>query len=413
MQTPSLSRPHWQQNFGLYWLAFVGIVSFALLLGRSPGLHYFTFTGAAISFWQGAPIYGTAFVEAAPQYFYSPACAAFFYSLFAYLPPWWGRSIYMLVSLLALAGGIHALRAAYVERFGSRLDAGVCAQLLWVMLSSELTGAIFADKLEVLILAMFFFALACCWREQFTPALILLGVVANWKFQSIPILALLLVALFRQPDRWRYLLTTVLTLVGLTVLPFLFQDKAYLWREMGVWQSTLSTFMAEAWMAPIFHHVYGFFGKALGVPVAYASAEKINLAVAAMLAGVVAYQTYVRRLSMASLAMLAFALGAAFSVLFSPLSQGTGFIIYMPLPIALVYAFWRSPYPQWILATIMTVAYFFTSLSVSDLTPKVARAYFYNHGFKALGALILLAWLLVQVVRGEKTEQEKVSPPGE
>jgi hypothetical protein len=411
MQSPSVSRPHWQQNFGLYWLAFVGLGSFGLLLGRSPGLHYFTFTGAAISYWQGAPIYGTAFVDGAPQYFYSPACAAFFYAIFAYLPPWWGRSIYMLVSLLALAGGIYALRAAYQARFGGHLDAGICGQLLWVMLSSELTGAIFADKLEVLILAMFFYALAFCWRDNFTPALILLGVVANWKFQSIPILALLLVALFRQPDRWRYLLTTVLTMVGLTVLPFLFQDGAYLWREMGVWQSTLSNFMADAWMAPIFHHVYGFLGKALGLPVAYEWAEKINVVVAVMLALVVAYQTYVRKISIASLAMLAFAFGAGFSVLFSPLSQGTGFIIYMPLPIALVYWFWRASYPQWILATIMTVAYFFTSLSVSDLTPKVARAYFYNHGFKALGALILLVWLLVQIARGEKTGREDISRP--
>jgi hypothetical protein len=380
---------NYKQHLGLYWLAFVAAVSFILLVFRPAGLHYLTFTGAARAFWAGAPMYNVEFEPGTPKFFYSPACAAFFYSWFSYLPNQWGRNLYMIFSLFTLAGAIRYLRGTYRSVHGNDFDVGWAGQLLWVMLSSEINGAIFADKLEILILAMFFFAMGLSWRGQYGWAAALLAVVANWKFQSLPLLGLLVLVWVRHGQVFRPVLMALAVFATLGLAPYLFQNAAYLNSEQAVWKTSLSAFMEQAWMAPIFHHVYGFLAKTLGIHIPYAWSTWVSAAWGGLFALVVLRQLFLHKDSSFYPIVFAFGLGAAFTVLFSPLSQGTGYILYLPLPILLLIQFRSYRLNERLLLGLLVVGYFFVSLCVSDLTPKPLRSWFYDHGFKALGALVM------------------------
>ncbi len=381
-------------QFGLAWLAIVGALSFLALLFRPVGGHYLLFSSAARAFWQAAPMYDTSFDIGRSGYFYSPSCAAFFYSIFAYLPSAWGRGLYVGTSLVFLGLSIWYLRKIYQRQTGNALDQGFCGQLIWVMLSSELNGAILAEKLEISILAIFFFSLALCWERRFGLAIALLLIVANWKFQSLPLLGLLLVGLARERRFWVYVSSASIGFAVLFFLPFLFQDADYLWGQIYTWRRSLSEFIPNAWMAPIFHHVYGFVSKTLGLQIALETANTVSAIAGAIFAIAVGICFYIRKADPILGFATVFGLGAAYSVLFSPLSQGTGFIIYLPLPLLVLIQSRINHSSEWQLATVLVTSYYFVSLCVSDLTPHFLRAWFYAHAIKSVGPLLLTSFYL-------------------
>lgn len=392
-------RFSFRSHFGLAWLGFIALASYVALLFRPVGGHYLLFSSAARAYWNAQPMYETSFDIGLSGYFYSPTCAGFFYSIFAFLPNAWGRALYVGASLALLAASIGYLRLAYLRQFKSTFDSGIAGQLLWVMLSSEINGAILAEKIEITILAIFFFSLGLCWEKRYAPAIALLVLVANWKFQSLPILGLVLMLLLRERRFWKYPLGALAGWAFLFFLPFVFHDSAYLWNEISKWHSSLAEFMPNAWMSPIFHHVYGFTNKALGGEISYATAQKISIGFGILFAAVLALQFY-RRKEGAELGFAtAFGLGTAFSVLCSPLSQGTGYLIYLPLPILVVLQARKYEVSERLLFCVLLLAYYFVSLSVSDLTPQPLRAWFYGHAFKALGSVILILIFIAQEIR--------------
>jgi hypothetical protein len=387
----SLSRP---SRWGMYWLGFTAFASFLALLWRPVGYHYLVFTGAAKAFWQHEPIYG-AYGKIHEGFFYSPTCAAFFYSAFAFLPSVWGRAIYVLLSLTLLAWSIRYFLRTYQHTFGVPFGATSLEQSLWLLASSELIGAILAEKLEITILALFFLALSLSWQKRFFPATFLLCLVGNWKFQSYPILGLLLLVAANEKRSWRLFLGVGVFLAGLYLAPFTVQDPTYLLSEMAQWKTSLDTYMRSDWMSPIYHHAYAFPHKVLKLPISFDVAGLISTGFGLIFALVLFHQWKVRKEGFALAVMTAFGLGAAFTVLFSPLSQGTGYSIYLPLPLLLLIQNRTYQTDSRKLLAVILVGYFLVSLSTSDFVPRGLRWVFYSNGVKALGASLFVTWFFI------------------
>jgi hypothetical protein len=229
----------------------------------------------------------------------------------------------------------------------------------------------------------------------------LLTLTASWKFQTLPVIGLVLICLGKWKGFWKYPAWVMGSLAFWFFLPFVFVDRGYLTKQVFDWQRSLREFMPNAWMAPIFHHVYGFFSKTTGVPIDFSTAQRISAAVGIGFAGFLANLFYRHHLPAHLAFTFAFGLGSAFTVLFSPLSQGTGFLLVLPLVLLVVCHGRFCKRSEWEIGGVLVVGYYFTSLCVSDLTPLALRLWFYGHGFKALGALIflgaVLAWEFARV----------------
>ncbi len=98
--------------------------------------------------------------------------------------------------------------------------------------------------------------------------------------------------------------------------------------------------------------------------------------------------------------LLAFAIGGAFIVLFSYMTQTNGYILYLPLPLAIFFlAVYPSNLPSRAWLGVIFAAYFLISLSFSDLVPRSVRLWAMASVPKPIGTLLLLGLLSWLVLR--------------
>jgi len=373
------------RHSGILFCVVIAVVTLGQLLLRGPSGHYDIFADAARLAWNGQNPYGREYQFG--FYFYSLACAMYFFGLFAFLPYSLGLGAYMTIStgLFIVAATMAIDRAQLRARTRS---------LFFFLITSELIGAILNAKLEVAITAMNLGALALCLRggrRARTVAFILLAVAANWKFQSLPMALLLLVYFVVARRDFLSPLVFGLGLAFLHFVPMVALGPELFFAALAVWKESLSTYIltGDNWLS--FQQIFSFSTKALHVSFSYLGTQVVSLLVAGALAvlAVLAARRSQGRNDETDVLVLA-GLAAGFATTFSPLSQSAGFILYAPLLLAAL-RLWelRTGRERQALSAAVGLGFFIISLMYSDFFPRHLRGEFLYYAVKPVGTLVL------------------------
>lgn len=396
-----------KENWGYLVFLLISLTSFVTLMSRPVGGHYAIFVGGAESVLAGVNPYGNDYGTQLGEYWYSLNCALSFFSFFQLFPPFWGLLIYMLSSWLIFLFGMKSLGATVEKCLGQSLISVPYRNLFWLFLTSEMTGAILASKIEVLMLGMLFFALKFFIDGRMWVAGVVFGYLIEWKFQPLPILGLAtIVALMVHGIKpsIQLVLTSAASFFAAFLLPVMWLGLEKTLLYQSVLQERLLSFMKRDWIG--FQHVYTFLSRNLGMEVSFESAQIISMAVGVSFA--IATFVYCRGLRKLNIdkglygGIFAWALGSAFIVLFSPMSQSNGYILHSSLVFGTAFSIWQMGNQNKKVFGVLLIAYFLISIAYSDLTPKGLRLYLYHHAYKPLGVLLLLGLFGFNVFRRKK-----------
>ncbi|MBS1983758.1 MAG: DUF2029 domain-containing protein [Bdellovibrionales bacterium] len=376
----------WQEAWGrLFWLlAFV--LSFVALLRQPHSGHYDIFSQSARLLWAGQNPHGISYPSG--PWFYSPACGLFYFGLFAWLPDRWGLALYILSSWAVLTAGLIALFRAFPLRAHLR-------ELFWFLLSSELIGAVLNARVELMMTGCVLLAVAWLVEGQHVGwAACLLAMIVNWKFSPLPIAGLLgVVAIRAGYPRRRFVPIFLGSLALWTLAPLLVLRWDPLMEIHRTWSATLTRFTLENdnWLS--FQHLF-VLGRALtGFTMSWKGARLTSLLVGL---GLAVYFARCRMRDRRETLLYAAALGAAFSLAFSPLSQSAAFIGYAPLLFAGFLQWEMTPEPRgriyW--RAVIWISWALVSLAYSDLVPRALRLVLVASAVKSLGVLVLATALL-------------------
>ena len=376
------------------WILVLSMIGAFIALGIKPvGGHYHSFAGAARLAWAGSNPFGIPF--AGGIFFYSPA-AAYFYGLFAFLPDSLGQFLYVAFGTALFFWALFQLLAAVRDTLGYDITRAAGASLFWIMVSSEVTGAIGAMKLEIWLAGFSMWAFALLLRGHH-PALAgaLLGIGSQWKFQPIPLFGLALVVLLW--DRaWKRFVAGYLGMIAvLAAMPLVLLPWATVVEWYAKWWQVLAHYTDKAWLAPIYQHVFRF-THVWGFTPTRSQANFFTVSVALGLAvglGVWCSRRGRGKPVLEGL-LAALALGSLFITTLSPHTQSNGYILYLPaLPAVWYFAVRRASHVKAVLGLI-AVCYFFISISYSDLVPRDFYHWVYDHALKPVAAWALAALLV-------------------
>ncbi len=353
------------------------------LLYRGPSGHFDIFRESARLIWAGQSPYGIAYP--AGYFLYSPACAYFFYGLFAFFPYSLGLFLNMISSTLVFSWGAWRLLRVLGEKS--------IHNIFFFLLSSEMIGSILNARIEVFIAGALLLALSfIVERRRLALAYFILALICNFKMLSFPTVGLLLLIQFFRRD-WRCMGIFFLSLCACYAAPSLVGGWAFLKVNHQILTKTLGPYMMGNWME--FQHIYHLLRSLSGYTLSFGQAQVFALSAAIALAGFFIWMR--KKVIFSELELWAAGLGSAFALLFSPMSQSAGYILYAPLLLACLrqahFAERRSP---WI---AVAGGYFFISTAYSDLMPRVWREELFNFAIKPLGILILTFSLIFYAVK--------------
>jgi len=401
----------WKQNWGFLVFCLDIVASFAMLFIKNVAGHYINYTAPAEYLWSGRDAYGIGFPGSPGAFFYSPGCALFFFGFFNLFPQKLGQALYMLSSFTVFWLGLMSLLNSLKKRVGFDLVESPYRNIFWLMVGSEAIGAIVAVKIDILIVGVLCWAVASLIeRKHETLSFLFVGLVTSWKLHPISIVGLLIVGLAIQ-DFKQALKASMGFAGGVAVgflTPFIVLPWDFVISVTKHWMTSLSDFIAVAWLDNIFQHIYGFLVRAFGWPIDLTLANRITTGISVMLAAVIALAasqtaTWSNKTQSKTIVLLAgLGLGSGFGVLFSQLIQSNSYIVYIPLVIAwMVYATLLKYRVRSVLV-LMWVAYIIISLVYSDLNPRPLYHMLYHYGVKPVGVLVLFLptlWALKQIVQ--------------
>ena len=192
----------------VYWLGFVIAVAASLIeLLRGGAENYCVFRDATLQFWQGINPYTQEFVDVHHRYFiYSPIFCVLF-APFAFMPFYLGGLVWNLFGYTVFYFGIKNLPGV--------LSAKAPSIMLYLLLT--VAQSLFCFQFNLLVAAIFVWALVLLERDQAFWAILLIMISATTKIYGAVELALLLF----YPRFWRNVGYVLLTGIGLLLLPAL------------------------------------------------------------------------------------------------------------------------------------------------------------------------------------------------
>lgn len=192
----------------VYWLGFVIAVAASLIeLLRGGAENYCVFRDATLQFWQGINPYTQEFVDVHHRYFiYSPIFCVLF-APFAFMPFYLGGLVWNLFGYTVFYFGIKNLPGVL----------SVKAPLIMLYLLLTVAQSLFCFQFNLLVAAIFVWALVLLERDQPFWAILLIMISATTKIYGAVELALLLF----YPRFWRNVGYVLLTGIGLLLLPAL------------------------------------------------------------------------------------------------------------------------------------------------------------------------------------------------
>ncbi len=192
----------------VYWLGFVIAVAASLIeLIRGGAENYCVFRDATLQFWQGINPYTQEFVDVHHRYFiYSPIFCVLF-APFAFMPFYLGGLVWNLFGYTVFYFGIKNLPGVLSAK----------APLIMLYLLLTVAQSLFCFQFNLLVAAIFVWALVLLERDQPFWAILLIMISATTKIYGAVELALLLF----YPRFWRNVGYVLLTGIGLLLLPAL------------------------------------------------------------------------------------------------------------------------------------------------------------------------------------------------
>ena len=192
----------------VYWLGFVIAVAASLIeLLRGGAENYCVFRDATLQFWQGINPYTQEFVDVHHRYFiYSPIFCVLF-APFAFMPFYLGCLVWNLFGYTVFYFGIKNLPGVLSAK----------APLIMLYLLLTVAQSLFCFQFNLLVAAIFVWALVLLERDQAFWAILLIMISATTKIYGAVELALLLF----YPRFWRNVGYVLLTGIGLLLLPAL------------------------------------------------------------------------------------------------------------------------------------------------------------------------------------------------
>lgn len=192
----------------VYWLGFVIAVAASLIeLIRGGAENYCVFRDATLQFWQGINPYTQEFVDVHHRYFiYSPIFCVLF-APFAFMPFYLGGLVWNLFGYTVFYLGVKNLPGVLSAK----------APLIMLYLLLTVAQSLFCFQFNLLVAAIFVWALVLLERDQPFWAILLIMISATTKIYGAVELALLLF----YPRFWRNVGYVLLTGIGLLLLPAL------------------------------------------------------------------------------------------------------------------------------------------------------------------------------------------------
>lgn len=192
----------------VYWLGFVIAVAASLIeLLRGGAENYCVFRDATLQFWQGINPYTQEFVDVHHRYFiYSPIFCVLF-APFAFMPFYLGGLVWNLFGYTVFYFGVKNLPGVLSAK----------APLIMLYLLLTVAQSLFCFQFNLLVAAIFVWALVLLERDQPFWAILLIMISATTKIYGAVELALLLF----YPRFWRNVGYALLTGIGLLLLPAL------------------------------------------------------------------------------------------------------------------------------------------------------------------------------------------------
>lgn len=383
------------------YLALVTVVAAVFTCGKDIYPHYTIFVHAAEELFRGVNPFGKGMggnpADFLTQWYYSPT-AALLFRPFVGVNPWAGQAIYLGISLaLAVGGFLKLMRVLRV--------APLLALFYWIV-SSEVIGSIQQVRLEIATVGVLFWVLA--WTlEGRRPwaAGILLAFTASWKFQTYPTLGLVSVALLLSaPTAYalRFIAGAVFCLVVSYGWPWLYWDFATAKALHVAWSESLTNAVAATWkgyqsLPAVVHGWTGWPASPEALMWIGASAGALFLAV-----------TIATARQTRTALLVAMALGTVHTTLFSPMSQGSAYILATP---ALLAVFVLGPSKDRLVLAALWFHWFVTSLVHSDLVPMSWRQWAYEYRVRPLGFLVLTIVLFVLVAKRPRPLKDLLTEP--
>lgn len=389
-------RNHW--GYVYFWIACV-VTLIATAWGPSR-IHFPVFIEATRKIIQAQPAYGFPYESGYPYaslWLYSPSCALFFFNLFVFLPTILGKLFYLSLSLGVFMSGILVTSQALQPHNDIRRWNG-----FWLFLSFEAVGALSAYKIEMLTVGLFFWTLWALIRGKEWWAALLLTFTVNWKFQGVPVAGLLVLAESVRTHSLRFSAKFLGVLLVYSFLPFLFLPWNYLIEAHRTWSSSLNESMVTTWTT--YQHIYATLLNLKWVSLTLAQVQGISAVIGLGMAVLVVLFSRRSETDLDS-RVLALFCGSAYVVLFSPMSQSLGYILWTPLLWAAWGLFQKSKDRKTIWMWVLGISIFIASISYSDLTPQPLRGWARQYGVKPIGVLILLLALLREQIFRHRTSK--------
>ncbi|MGK5082928.1 glycosyltransferase 87 family protein [Bdellovibrionota bacterium FG-1] len=380
---------------GFSLVSFIALVR--LLTQNVPG-HYRVFTGAGHAIWNGINPYASDFGTGVGYFFYSPFCAMTVFGPLSVLPEKLGMAMYMLISWGFFVWGVTAFWKRWAQPSHNRW-----LQWFWIAIAPQMFGGILASKLEIIIAGLLLLALAWLYEtpRKTWAACTLLAMTLNWKFQSIPIVGLLSLAMWIIRRDWRTPVRMGAMIIGLFLLPFAFFSSEFLFHAQQTWQSSLSRFVGEAYLN--YENLFTFLHQGFGLPFTFKMTQVLTGVTGVAFAGTlvvwlrtVSKRRFTQEQQIRGAILLVTALGSAFMTAFSPLGQNNALILYAPLLLIgfILGADLQSGKKGWVGVLVLT--FVGMTLLYSDLVPLPLRNEFRNLSLKPVFCLGLGIAIVIQ-----------------
>lgn len=369
-------------RWGWWWLGLVALVSLVQLGAKGESGHFLIFSTAARELWAAQNPYLTHYPSG--HFNYSPAAGLFFYGPFSFIPHTWGLVLYMGLSVTVLAVGlVKFFRVFQLKRHLENLF------LFLFMLSSELIGNVLNARFETFTLGCWLLVLSFRAKQKLLFwSYFLLAALSNFKLQTIPLAGLLLVWELRQGQGARATMVFVASLVFWHFSPMVVFRAAEI-AELGASMRQNLLFYTEGgWIQ--FQHIFRLVYRVTGWSANWQGVQIILVCIGVGLASLVfalrgKLPSGIRLLTVASLASI-------YVVACLPMSQSAGYILYAPALFAGFFALQHQHHSvhRRTLWVVLFLSFFCVSVSYSDLTPQVWRAWFFELALKSVGAIALL-----------------------